>query len=60
MSVLKYTDGSTTLTFTGPTTGITTDPTDQRAEIRLDNRSQLGLLVGPQRRRMRDVLRSRG
>ncbi len=45
MSVLKYTDGSNTLTFTGPTTGITVDPVDQQAEMRLDNRSQLGLLV---------------
>jgi len=45
MAVLRYTDGTTTLSFDGPGTGITTDPADQRGELRLDNRSQLGLLI---------------
>lgn len=45
MAVLKFTDSTTTYTVTGPVDGITTDPADNQAEVRLDNRSQLGLLI---------------
>lgn len=42
---LKFTNGSEQVTFSGPTTTITTDPTDNQVEMLIQNRAQIALLV---------------
>lgn len=45
MAVLKYTDNTDTLSFSGPTTAITTSFSAQQGEMRIDNRAQVALLI---------------
>jgi len=45
MAVLRYTDGTTSMEYSGATTTITAYAANQRKEMLLTNRSQIGLLV---------------
>lgn len=45
MATLKFLDGNDVLTFTGPTTGITTTYAAQRLEMIINSRAQLAVLI---------------